>query len=79
GLYAQAVPFAAILERLLACRIPEPLIFEVDRLVLMSYDPAEIGGKLRYLADFRLDSGTLCWYDEMLGNELAFLKHGLDM
>lgn len=74
GLYALAVPFADVLSRLFACRIPEKLVCAVDRLSLMAYAPAEIGGKLVCLADFQLASGTLCWHDDALGNDLAFLK-----
>lgn len=77
GLYALAVPFAVVLSRLFACRIPEKLVCAVDRLSLMAYAPAEIGGQLVCLADFELASGTLCWHDDILGNDLAFLKSGL--
>lgn len=77
GLYAQAVPIAAVLDRLLACRMPEPLLCQIDRLSLMAYAPAEIGGRLVCLADFELGSGTLCWHEDMLGNALAFLKSDL--
>lgn len=77
GLYALAVPFVAVLSRLFACRIPEKLVCAVDRLSLMAYAPAEIGGQLVCLADFELGSGSLCWHDDILGNDLAFLKGGL--
>lgn len=77
GLYADAVPFEVVLSRLFACRIPEKLVCAVDRLSLMAYAPAEIGGQLVCLADFQLGSGTLCWYDDVLGNDLAFLKSGM--
>lgn len=78
GLYAQAVPFTVVIDRLLACRMPEPLLCQIDRLSLMAYDPAEIGGRLFTLADFQLASGALRWHDDMFGNELAFLKSVLD-
>lgn len=78
GLYAQAVSFAAVLDRLLACRMPEPVLCQIDRLSLMAYDPTEIGGRLVTLADYQLASGELCWRDDMLGYDLAFLKSALD-
>ena len=77
GLYARAVPFAAVLDRLFACRIAGRLACAIDRLSLMAYAPAEIGGRLDCLADFELGSGALCWHDDKLGNDLAFLKSGL--
>lgn len=79
GLYAQAVPFAVVLERLLACRMPEPLLCQIDRLSLMAYDPAEIGGRLIALADYQLASGELCWHDHTFDKDLAFLKSAMDV
>lgn len=78
GLYALAVPFDLVLGHLRACCFPEKLQCAVDRLSLMAYAPAEIGGPLVCLADFQLASGALCWRDETLGNDLAFLKSGLE-
>ena len=77
GLYARAMPFAAVLDRLFVCRTPDKLVCTIDRLSLMAYAPAEIGGPLGCLADFELGSGALRWHDDMLGNDLVFLKSGL--
>lgn len=78
GLYARTVPFAAVLDRLFACRVPDKLVCIIDRLSLMAYAPAEIGGPLVYLADFELGSGTLRWHDDNLGNDLVFLKSDVE-
>jgi hypothetical protein len=77
GLYALAVPWAAALNRLQACRMAGKLVCAIDRLCLMAYAPAEIGGQLVCLADFQLGSATLRWHDDSLGNDLAFLKDDL--
>lgn len=77
GLYARAAPFASVLDRLFACRIADKLVCPIDRLSLMAYAPAEIGGQLVCLADFQLGSGALCWHDDSVGSDLAFLKGDL--
>lgn len=75
GLYARSLVFSAIRERLLAGRY-DGLVFPVERLSLMGYAPAEIGGQLRCLADYRLASGDWRWHDAASASGLDFLRDG---
>ena len=54
GLYADAWPVHAVLARLAAGVAEEPLRCLVERVSLMSYEPAEIGGRLACLASHPL-------------------------
>ena len=58
GLYADAFPARAVLARLAACSAEEPLWCLVERISLMSYEPAEIGGRLTCLASHPLGAGA---------------------
>lgn len=75
GLYARSLAFSEIRERLVAGRY-DGLVFPVERLSLMAYAPAEIGGQLRCLADYRLASGDWRWHDAASASGLDFLWDG---
>ena len=57
GLYAEAWPVRQVLARLAAVAVDEPLCCLVERISLMSYEPAEIGGRLTCLASHPLGAG----------------------
>lgn len=75
GLYATSLAFSETRERLVAGRC-DGLVFPVERLSLMSYAPAEIGGRLRCLADYGLASGRWRWHDALPADALDFLRKG---
>ena len=62
GLYADALPTAAVAPRFAACAAP-PLHFTVERICLMRYAAAEIGGALSTLAEWDLAAHRLHWRD----------------
>lgn len=62
GLYADAWPAQAVLERLQSYAAVEPLCCRIERVSLMSYQPAEIAGPLTCLADYSLERATLDWH-----------------
>lgn len=76
GLYARSLDFSAVRERLLAGGHGS-LLFPVERLSLMSYAPADIGGALRCLADVGLADGRWCWHDAASASGLDFLRDAL--
>lgn len=77
GLYAHAELFAAIRQRLMACRCGDDLSLPVERLSLMSYAPADIGGALQCLGEYRLATGEWGWFDSSSANGLEFLRDGM--
>lgn len=60
GLYARRYPVRRLAKQLRSRHDPA-LKVRVERLTLMAYDSARIGGKLRRLAVFELASGGLRW------------------
>lgn len=59
GLYRDAWPLTQVLERLAAFADDEPLVCRVERVALMGYQPAVIGGRLQTLGEICLDRGRL--------------------
>ena len=57
GLYADAWPASEVLARLADCPAEAPLWCLVERVSLMSYEPAEIGGRLACMASHPLGAG----------------------
>lgn len=78
GLFAKTMPFAEVMACLDGARSSEVLTVKVDRLSLMSYAPAEIGGRLECLADYRLASGAWCWHEDAVSTQTDFLRQGLE-
>lgn len=64
GLYAHAWPAAMVHSRLAGFAAGEPLRCRVERISLMSYAPAEIGGPLSRVGSFHLESGRMRWHDQ---------------
>lgn len=64
GLYRGCYPTPQVQARLDAHSAP-PILCPVDRISLMSYASAEIGGRLAHLADYDLATRVLVWRDEM--------------
>lgn len=65
GLYQGRYPTQQVQARLDA-HAAQPVLCPVDRISLMSYASAEIGGTLACLADYDLASRVLVWRDEVL-------------
>lgn len=65
GLYRGCYPTAQVQARLDA-HAAQPVLCPVDRISLMSYASAEIGGTLAHLADYDLARRVLVWRDEAL-------------
>lgn len=63
GLYADALPTAAVAPRFDACAPQPPLHVTVERISLMDYASAEIGGALSTLAEWDLATHRLHWHD----------------
>lgn len=60
GLYAGVWPAAEVLAAMAG--VPAtPLALQLERLGLMAYAPAEIGGALDYLGDYDLRAGVFRW------------------
>ena len=65
GLYRGCYPTSQVQARLDA-HAAQPVLCPVDRISLMSYASAEIGGTLAHLADYDLARRVLVWRDEAL-------------
>ena len=63
GLYADAWPASLVNARLASLAAAGALRCRVERISLMSYAPAEIGGPLSRLGCFHLAPGTMHWHD----------------
>ncbi len=61
GLYGGAWPRREVAARLAALAAPGPLRLQVERISLLGYAAADIGGPLRRLADYDLRDGRLRW------------------
>ncbi|TDR80635.1 2'-5' RNA ligase family protein [Paludibacterium purpuratum] len=61
GLYGGRWPTGSLAERLLEFPAGGRLNLPVERLSLMRYASADIGGQLETMADYRLASGELIW------------------
>jgi len=66
GLYGGEWPTAEVLARLDSLTQSSPVRCRIERVSLMSYGAAEIGGPLAILADFHLADGSLHWHGEAL-------------
>lgn len=65
GLYAGAWPAAEVLAA--TAGVPAtPLLLQLERVGLMAYAPAEIGGALDYLGDYDLRDGVFRWRGKQL-------------
>lgn len=69
GLYQGCYPAQEVQARLDA-HAAQPVLCPVDRISLMSYASAEIGGTLAHLADYDLASRVLVWRDDSLHPQL---------
>lgn len=72
GLFAEVTPLVEVVACLAAEAAADALSVAVERLSLMSYEPAEIGGRLDCLAEYRLTSGQWIWRDAA-ASRLPFL------
>ena len=54
GLYGSEYPLATLLPRMATCKTNLPVRFQIDRLTLMVYEAAIIGGPLTSLCEFDL-------------------------
>ncbi len=66
GLYGGEWPTTEVLARLDSLTDAPPVRCRIERVSLMSYAAAEIGGPLAILADFHLADGSLHWHGEAL-------------
>lgn len=64
GLYAGAWPLQRVQAELARLQLPAPLRVQVSGVSLLSYTASEIGGRLRCMADFLFERGTLHWHEE---------------
>lgn len=78
GLYAGAWPTAELAERFRALADAPRLACRIDRLSLMGYDAADIGGSLFTLADYDLAARRLRWRDVLSGTAADALRRAVE-
>jgi 2'-5' RNA ligase len=63
GLYADAWPSNEVSMKLNSFAVSDAVRCNVNRISLMSYNPAEIGGALRTIADYDFALAKIQWYE----------------